>query len=162
MGTRAAWLVAALAAVFCCASPADYFRVTIVDSVTGRGVPCVQLTTVNLVTFYTDSAGTIAIGDPDLLGQAVWFNALADGYVVLPDGFGYSGYRLQITAGGSAQVQIVRTNLAQRLYRLTGGGIYADTVLTGGKPPIAQPLLNAQVIGQDSVLNAVYRGKLYW
>jgi hypothetical protein len=32
----------------------------------------------------------------------------------------------------------------------------------GRKAPIAQPLLNAEVTGQDGVLNAIYRGKLYW
>ena len=37
-----------------------------------------------------------------------------------------------------------------------------DTVLLGRKPPIAEPLLNAQVTGQDGILTAVYRGRLYW
>jgi hypothetical protein len=35
-------------------------------------------------------------------------------------------------------------------------------VLLGRKPPVAEPLLNAGVTGQDGVLNAIYRGKLYW
>ncbi len=35
-------------------------------------------------------------------------------------------------------------------------------MLLGRKPPIAQPLLNAEVTGQDGILNALYRGKLYW
>jgi hypothetical protein len=35
-------------------------------------------------------------------------------------------------------------------------------VLLGRKPPIAEPLLNAEVTGQDGVLNAVYNGKLFW
>ena len=35
-------------------------------------------------------------------------------------------------------------------------------MLLGRKPPIAEPLLNAQVTGQDGILNAIYRGKLYW
>ena len=28
--------------------------------------------------------------------------------------------------------------------------------------PLKQPVLNGQVFGSDSVLNAVYRGKVYW
>src|SRR5207244_1497931 len=51
---------------------------------------------------------------------------------------------------------------AQRLYRITGAGIYRDSVMVGRKPPIEQPLLNSQITGQDGILNAIYRGKLYW
>jgi hypothetical protein len=34
--------------------------------------------------------------------------------------------------------------------------------LLGREPPTKQPLLNAKVTGSDSVMNAVYRGKLHW
>ena len=46
---------------------------------------------------------------------------------------------------------IRRLNIARRLYRVTGGGIYRDSVLTGDPVPIREPLLNGQVLGQDSV-----------
>jgi hypothetical protein len=59
-------------------------------------------------------------------------------------------------------LKIKRINIAERLYRTTGEGIYRDTVLLGRKPPIAEPLLNASVTGQDGILTAAYRGKLYW
>ena len=65
-------------------------------------------------------------------------------------------------AGGKATLKIKRLNLAQRLYRITGAGIYRDTLLIGEKPPIREPLLNGLVFGSDSVVNAVYRGKIYW
>ena len=45
---------------------------------------------------------------------------------------------------------------------MTGEGIYRDSVLTGDAVPIREPLLNGQVFGQDSVVNAVYQGKIYW
>jgi hypothetical protein len=35
-------------------------------------------------------------------------------------------------------------------------------VLLGRKSPIAEPLINGKVLGQDSVQTAVYRGKIYW
>ena len=35
-------------------------------------------------------------------------------------------------------------------------------MLTGDDVPIREPLLNGQVFGQDSVVNAVYQGKIYW
>ena len=67
-----------------------------------------------------------------------------------------------MTEGGSARIVIQRLNIAERLYRVTGAGIYRDSVLTGDRVPIREPLLNGQVLGPDSVLNAVYRDKVYW
>ena len=58
--------------------------------------------------------------------------------------------------------KIKRINIAERLYSITGGGIYRDSVLTGHAVPIAQPLLNGEVLGQDSIQTAVYQGKIYW
>src|SRR6185295_12105461 len=55
-----------------------------------------------------------------------------------------------------------RVNIAERLYRVTGGGQYRDSVLAGKPVPIAEPLLNGEVTGQDSVQTAVYGGKMYW
>jgi hypothetical protein len=72
------------------------------------------------------------------------------------------GVRLTVEPGKVATVKIRRKNIAERLYRVTGEGIYRDTLLAGRKAPIRQPLLNAQVVGQDSVQNAVYGGRLFW
>ena len=59
-------------------------------------------------------------------------------------------------------MKVRRVNLAERIYRVTGAGIYRDSVLAGLQAPIKEPLLNAGVLGQDSVLTAVYKDKLYW
>ena len=59
-------------------------------------------------------------------------------------------------------MQLERTNIAQRLYRITGAGIYADSLLVGQAAPLAKPLLDGGVLGQDSAINAIYRGRLYW
>jgi hypothetical protein len=84
------------------------------------------------------------------------------GYEFRKDGFGIRGIALDVKPGGSAQLKIKRLNFAERLYRVTGEGIYRDTVLLGRESPIRQPLLNAQVTGSDSVVMAAYRGKLHW
>jgi hypothetical protein len=78
--------------------------------------------------------------------------------------YGYSnlGETLHPTNGGSVQVSINRNNLAERLYRVTGAGIYQDSVAVGASVPISQPLLNANVAGQDSVQTAIYNGQIYW
>jgi hypothetical protein len=138
------------------------FAINVVDEDTGRGVPLVELRTVNGIRLVTDSNGVAAFSEPGLMGRDVFFFVSSHGYEFPKDGFGYCGKALRATTGGSATLKIKRLNIAERLYRVTGGGIYADSVLAGIKVPIKEPALNGQVLGSDSVLNAVYRGKLYW
>jgi hypothetical protein len=138
------------------------FRITVVDSQTGRGVPLVELTTVHGIVSVTDSAGVIAFHEPGLMNQEVFFSVRSHGYTFPTDGFGFTGTRLVLKPGGSATLKVDRVNIAERLYRITGAGIYRDSVLLGERVPIRQPLLNGQVVGQDSVQTALYRGRIYW
>jgi hypothetical protein len=140
----------------------ESFAITVADEQTGRGVPLVELRTVNAIRLYTDSNGIAAFHEPGLMGQDVFFHVASPGYEFPADGFGIRGKQLHVTAGGSARLTVRRLNLAERLYRVTGGGIYRDSVLVGARVPLKEPVLNAQVFGSDSVLNAVYRGKVYW
>ncbi|HEV3003479.1 MAG TPA: hypothetical protein VGX78_03415 [Pirellulales bacterium] len=140
----------------------DYFRITVVDAESGRGVPLVELTTTNQIRHVTDSNGVVAFYEPGLIDQKVFFHVTSHGYEFPQDGFGFRGKALDVRAGGSATLEIKRINIARRLYRVTGAGIYRDSVLTGLAAPIDQPLLNAQVFGSDSVVNAVFRGRLHW
>jgi hypothetical protein len=121
--------------------PGRYFKIQVVDEQTGRGVPLVELKTVNHVRYYTDSAGLVAFYEPGLMGQKVFF---------------------YVKEGGSAQLKVKRLNIAERLYRVTGEGIYRDSVLAGAPVPLRQPVLDGKVFGQDSVQPAIYRGKIYW
>jgi hypothetical protein len=141
---------------------ADVFVIDVVDEGTGRGVPLVELQTVAGQRFYTDSAGVAAISDPVLMGQKVHFAASSFGYQGPKDGLGIEGVVLNVKPGGSAKISMKRINIAERLYRVTGAGIYRDTVLAGRTAPIAQPLIDAQVAGQDSVQSIVYGGKIYF
>jgi hypothetical protein len=138
------------------------FAIVVVDEQTGRGVPLVELKTVHGVRYFTDSEGIAAVFEPGLMGRSVFFHVGSHGYEFPKDGFGYRGTALVLTEGGSATLRIRRINVAQRLYRVTGAGVYRDSVLVGRAPPVREPLLNAQVLGQDSVLMAPYRGKFYW
>src|SRR5262249_58430163 len=94
-------------------------------------------------------------------GRRVFFGVAAHGYELAKDGFGIRGVVVEPKPGGSAKLKIRRLNIAERLYRMTGYGVYRDSVLLGRKPPTSEPLLNAEVTGQDGVLNAVYKDKLY-
>jgi hypothetical protein len=153
-----------LSAVLAAAPPGRgrAFTITVVDEKTGRGVPLVELRTVHGVRLITDSAGVAVFDEPGLLGLPVFFHVRSPGYEMAADGFGYRGRSLRTAPGGKAQLRIRRINIAERLYRVTGAGLYRDSVLAGRAVPLKEPLLNGQVLGSDSVLNAVYRGKLYW
>jgi len=140
-----------------------YFVIKVVDADTGRGVPLVELKTVSAARFWTDSAGIVAFNEPGLMGQEVFFSVKSHGYEEPPkDGFGIRGVRLKAEAGKTATVKLKRLNIAERLYRITGEGIYRDSVLAGLPVPLKQPVLNGQVAGQDTVHSTVYRGKLFW
>lgn len=154
-----------LAAMVCTAQVAaaePYFQVQVVDAQTGRGVPLVELETVNNIQHITDSAGNVAFYEPGLMDREVFFYVRSHGYEYPRDGFGFRGVRLKVTSGGSATIKLPRINIAERLYRVTGAGIYRDTLLLGQQPPLDQPVLNAQVTGSDSVVNAVYKNRLCW
>ena len=125
-------------------------------------MPLVELKTVSNVCFYTDSAGMVAITDPTLLDRKVFFTLSSDGYEFPADGFGMRGVAIDLKPGGHATLKIKRLNIAERLYRITGEGIYRDSVLLGRPTPIRQPISNAQVAGQDSCQAAVYQGKIHW
>ena len=47
----------------------DYFKITVVDEETGRGVPLVELKTTSRVRSYTDSNGIVAFYEPGLMDQ---------------------------------------------------------------------------------------------
>jgi hypothetical protein len=138
------------------------FRIQVVEEGTGRGVPLVELRTVNQIRYVTDSNGIVAFDEPGFYNQKVFFSIRSHGYEVDKDSVGFRGAAFLITEGGSAQVVIRRRNIARRLYRVTGAGIYRDSTLTGDTAPIREPLMSGQVVGQDSVLNAVFHGKVYW
>ncbi|MBX3439895.1 MAG: hypothetical protein KF861_20565 [Planctomycetaceae bacterium] len=138
------------------------FAIRVVDEATGRGVPLVELMTVNHVTCVTDSAGDVAFDDESLMNERVFFHVRSHGYEFPAGPFGYRAVTLDVTPGGEAELKIRRINIAERLYRVTGAGIYRDSVRLGRPAPLKHPLLNAGVLGSDSVVNAVFRGRIYW
>jgi hypothetical protein len=159
-------LVAGLSVSVFAQTPAESwqrpFGIRVVDAKTGRGVPMVRLRTVNHITHYTDSAGWVAFREPGLMNQEVFFHVDSHGYEYPKDGFGYRGVRLRVLPGAMASVKLQRKNLAERLYRITGQGIYSDSLQLGKEVPLQQPLLNGQVLGQDSVQAVIYRGRIHW
>ena len=138
------------------------FRIQVVEEGTGRGVPLVELKTVNQIRYVTDSNGIVAFDEPGLFNRKVFFSITSHGYEVEKDGFGYRGKALEITEGGSAQIVIRRLNIARRLYRVTGAGIYRDSVLdrrprTDPRAALERPGLRPGQRGECGV-----SGKIHW
>jgi len=137
------------------AAASDYCKIVVRDAETGRGVPLVELRTTNELTFYTDSNGIVAFNEPGLMDRDVYFQIASPGYLAF-------GRVLKTVRGAAVPLTIKRINIAERLYRITGQGIYRDSILTGEPAPLKQPVLNAQVMGQDTVKAVPYRGQIYW
>src|ERR1041384_3335061 len=87
-------------------SPSAYFKITVIDDETGRGVPLVELKTTGAARFYTDSNGIVAFDEPGLMDQEVYFHIKSHGYEYPADGFGFRGIALKVTRGGSAVIKI--------------------------------------------------------
>jgi hypothetical protein len=96
------------------------------------------------------------------MNHKVFFTVTSPGYEFAADGFGYHGKALDTVPGAKVVLKIKRINIAERLFRVTGAGIYRDSVLAGIPVPIKAPLLDGDVDGQDSVLSLPYHGLLRW
>jgi len=140
---------------------APYFGIHLVDEQTGRGVPLIELRTVNDIRCVSDNAGWIAFYEPGLMGREVFFYLSGPGYTKEKDGFGYTGVRVTPKAGETISVKLKRTNIAERIGRTTGQGQYRDSELLGLPCPLPN-LTNGGVMGQDSIQAVPYRGKVFW
>jgi hypothetical protein len=136
-------------------------EIRVIDEATGRGIPLVELETVNSARFVTDNAGRVAFQEPGLMDSEVFFSVRSHGYEMPKDGFGFAGVRITPRAGESAEIKLTRRNAAERLCRLTGEGLYRDSILLGYDPPLPASPHPGKVTGQDSIQAAVYRNKVY-
>jgi hypothetical protein len=136
--------------------------VQVLDSETRRGIPMVELITTDDVVYLTDSAGRVALHEPELAGETIFFKVKSPGYQVSKDGFGIEGVRFVLEPGKVHTIELKRTNLAERLYRVTGRDIYLDTVRLGHRVPLSRPIIAAKVTGQDSIQQVVYQGQIFW
>lgn len=132
--------------------------IQIVEERTGWPVPLVELRTTHHARFVSDNSGNIAFDLPELIGRETWFDVKADGYEMKADGFGMRGVRLTPMPGKLLTVALRRTSIARRMGRLTGAGQFAESQKLG----LPRDWQESGIVGQDSVQNAVHRGKLFW
>ncbi|MDX1969153.1 MAG: hypothetical protein SFV23_18395 [Planctomycetaceae bacterium] len=137
-------------------------EIRVIDRESKRGVPLVELETVNGLRFVTDNAGRIAFCEPGLLDREVFFHLRSHGYEGPKDGFGFVGVRITPSIGKPVEIEVSRQNMAERLCRLTGEGRYRDSLLLGHRLPLPESPHPGLVAGQDSVQAAIHRGRIYW
>lgn len=155
-------LAATLLLAPACCSADELMEILVTDSTTGRGIPLVELVTVDDVVYVTDNAGRVALDEPELRGQTLFLKPRSPGYQAKKDGFGIEGVRITVRPGEKAIISLDRNNIAERLYRITGRDLYRDSLRLKHAAPIQRPSGNGLVVGQDSVQSAVYRKRLYW
>lgn len=140
----------------------EYCVIRVVDEDTGRGVPLIELKLPNDVKYWTDSAGVAALDEPSFVGQEVFIAIRGHGYEYSEETLFGRGAHVRIEPGAIRELRVRRTMIAERLYRLTGEGIYRDSVMADLPVAMEEPMMNALVLGQDTVSAAVYRGKIFW
>lgn len=133
-------------------------RIEVIDQENGWPVPLVELRTTHHARYVTDNAGVIALDAPELFDRDVWFGVIGHGYGVKTDGFGLRGVRLRPAAGKTLRVEVTRTNIAKRLGRLTGAGLFAESQKLGEH----RDWRESGVFGCDSVQTAVHNRKHFW
>jgi hypothetical protein len=144
-----------------CRTP-EYCVVRVIDEDTGRGVPLVELGLPNRVKYWTDSAGVVALDEPSFVGRDVFVTVRGHGYEYPSDTPLGRGINLRVEPGAIHDVRVRRTIIAERLYRLTGEGIYRDSKKAGLPVPLDATRIGEIVLGQDTVCATLYRGQLFW
>ncbi len=138
-------------------SPAELFRIDVRDDETDRGVPLVFVEHGD-ARWVSDSAGHIAIDPLGDEGTVVEATVWTHGYTFADGG----AIALPVAAGTTVELAATRSLPAERLYRVTGGGIHRDSLLLGLEVPLANPTIAGLVVGQDSVFTALHRDRLRW
>ena len=117
-----------------------------------------RLRTVNELRFVSDNAGIIAFDAPEFMGRETWLFIEGPGYGVPPDGFGYRGVRITPQPGATLKIEVRREQVAKRLGRLTGAGLFGEAQRFGEFSEWTE----SGVLGSDSVQIARYRDRVYW
>ena len=134
------------------------FRITVVDAENGWPVPLVQFKTANGLVFTSDNAGVVAVDEPDLLGQTVRFSVEGHGYGIGPDIHRPGSVTYGLARGGKAVLKITRNQVAKRLGRIGGTGLFAESRKFGEH----LDKKDQGEVGRDSVQCRPYNGKLFW
>ena len=119
-------------------APSEYFGVRVVDSSSGRGIPAARVSVLHWLDQWSDSLGYVAFQEPALATPTQLF------VTVESDNYQKLAVSLNASLGRSLSLQLRRQLPAERLYRVTGPGIFRDAVL------LAPGQLAAEVPGRTT------------
>lgn len=141
-----------------------YHGIHFIDSVTGNGIPMIIIQSTYKTRYISDSNGYIAFFEPGLMNLSISFTIEdAAGYHAKVDAWtNLELIQIQTTSGEESIVKLNRTQISERWCRLTGYGIYRDSVLLGKESPSEYSLAQKLVTGLDSMMGTFYNGKYYW
>lgn len=137
---------------------AEPCRVKILDQETRWPVPLVELRTTDHQRFVSDNAGVIALDSPELFDQETWFNLIGHGYELKADGFGFQGIRFTPIRGSMVTIEVTRKNIAKRIGRLTGSGLFAESQKCGEE----REWRDSPIVGCDSVQMVTNNNQRFW
>ncbi len=146
----------------CKETESSYFKIRVVDQETKHGIPMVGLIPLSQEKYFTDSNGLIAFRELGLMNKKIFFEVSSEGYEYPMSLEGRRSVTLFTKPGDSVVIEMRRKNIAERLYRSTGLGIYKDSQLLKEDVPTENPVINAEVLGQDSNLASLYKNKIFW
>lgn len=135
-------------------APSQIFTLLVLDRKTNRALPGAQVITPHR-TYVTDSSGAAAIYETGVMNSHITVTLAADGYVTA------TGVPIDPTPGLTRQATIDpdASQIAIRLYRINGPGIFRDRVLLGQS---SSQGLNADMMSQDGPMTTIYQGRVYW
>lgn len=133
-------------------------KIVVLDKSTDQPVPLIELRTTNQIRFITDNAGVVAFDALELMNRETWLEVHGHGYEVPADGFGMRGVRITPRPGASITLKIDRKMIAQRLGRLTGIGLFAESQKLGD----FKDWKESPIVGCDTVQVVEHRGKIFW
>ena len=114
---------------------------------TGRGVPLVELRTVNGLRYVTDSNGIVAFDEPGLMGRSVFFHVNSHGYEFPKDGFGFRGKALTSDPAARRRSRSSGSTSPSGSIASPARASIATACSRAVDAPIAEPVLNGQVFG---------------
>ncbi|WP_145303188.1 hypothetical protein [Planctopirus ephydatiae] len=155
-------LMAGMSLAHPCQAAHEPLGIRMTDRATGRGIPLVELTSTTHEKWFTDSAGWVVIDQPDLMGRELHLAIESPGYLAPKDGFGITGQRVKVEPGKKVTISLERQQMAERLYRTTGHGIFRAARRLEIPNLPKEPSTEARIAGCDSVLVARYRNQLHW
>lgn len=134
------------------------YRIEVREKESGLPIPLVELRTTDQVRFVTDNAGVVAFDLVDRMNRETWLTISSPGYEAQKDGFGLRGVRIKPQPGEAVKIELIRTSIAQRIGRLTGSGLFAESQKCGLEPDWE----DSPIVGCDSVRMVPFQGKYFW